>query len=99
MCHRDRFAARARATGRGERGDRLVMIRWSGPSRAGRAVLLLPEMRAEPGHPGTRRPPGWRERGRGPRVPADPYRGRSDRLDAVGAADRRGVADRPEHLA
>src|SRR5215475_8481779 len=75
------------------------MIRWSGPSGAGRAVLLLPEMRTEPGHPGTRRPPGWRERGRGPRVPADPYRVRSDRLNAVGAADRRGVADRPEHLA
>jgi len=75
--------ARAEVTGRGERGGRLVMIRRSGPSGAGCAVLsalLLPQMRAEPGHPGARRPPGRRERGRGSRAPADPYRGRSDRL-------------------
>src|SRR4029079_12795336 len=89
----------AEVTGRGERGGRLVVIRWSCPSAAGRAVLFLPEMRADPGHPRTRRAPRWRERGRGPRVPADPHRGRSDRLNAVGAADRRGGADPPEHLA
>lgn len=60
---------------------------------------LLPVSAAELHHPGARGDPGGGER-RGLRralAPAD--RSRRDRLGAAGAADRDGVADRPQHLA
>ncbi len=56
---------RAEVTGRGESGGRLVVIRWPCPSAA-LSALLLPEVRAEPGHPGPVGHPDGENGGRDP---------------------------------